>query len=160
MSRIKCGSSGSLKKLKGLQRMCFCTMHPATACLQIMWQASSTNASGCQIVSSREMLLFCHMCNAFIYMTPAAMDKICSSLGIKSGQTAPRRKMSPPNRARPIDTEKEKKQRRPPPLKHFLSAFFGGVDNWLFWQRERRTRSVQRKRAFRRSRDCVPLFLF
>ena len=155
---------GFAQRLQRLQRMYFCTVHLVWKSNSLfanrVWQASNTYSSCCQIVSFREMLLFCHMCNAFIYMTPAAMDKICSSLGIKSGQTAPRRKMSPPNRARPIDTEKEKKQRRPPPLKHFLSAFFGGVDNWLFWQRERRTRSVQRKRAFRRSRDCVPLFLF
>ncbi len=103
-----------------LQRMCFCTMHLARKSNSLfanrVWQASNTYAS-CQI---------CHMCNAFIYMTPAEMDKICHSLGIKSDQTAPRRKMSPP-RPEPSTPnwhrKRKTKQRRPPPLKHFFVCF-------------------------------------
>ena len=86
------------------------------------------------------------------------------SLRMKSDQTAPRRKMSPPNRARAIDTEKEKKQRRrPPPAPKAFFCLLSSAESIIDCFDKGRGEPVQfneKGRVFRGSRDCLPLFLF
>ncbi len=138
---------GFAQRLQRLQRMYFCTVHLVWKSNSLfanrVWQASNTYAS-CQI---------CHMCNAFIYMTPAAMDKICRSLGMKSDQTAPRKKCLCRTKQEQL-TQKRKKS---------LFCLLSSAESIIDCFDKGRGEPVQfneKGRVFRRSRDCVPLSLF
>ena len=103
-----------------LQRMCFCTMHLARKSNSLfanrVWQASNTYAS-CQI---------CHMCNAFIYMTPAAMDKNMSQPRdeVRSDGATKKNVAAEPSTC---NWHRKRKKNKGgglrPPLKHFFVCF-------------------------------------